>query len=175
MLPEQLPLPVNYEPAPHVSTVRDRLPAEPILRAVLCSPLVHSLIDRRVCLLRYRSAGGRYTTCAVTYAESPDGVLVIRADGTGPAHWWRALGTSDPVQVLLHRRWQRGHARMVACGRYGWRAAREAYLRRFPHRTVDDADLFVLLTVSTVGGNRPAGIGASGTAGTTHDRFRLGS
>jgi hypothetical protein len=52
-----------------------------------------------------------------------------------------------PVEVLLHRQWQRGLARAVARGQYGWRPAQRAYAERFTRVLLDDADIFVVVTL----------------------------
>jgi hypothetical protein len=92
--------------------------------------------------------GGRYINLPVAYAPAADGDLVVLIAAPGSTPWWRLFTKPYPVHVLLHRRWTHGHGRALAHGQYGWRQAQEAYARRFPDTLLDDADIFLVVSLA---------------------------
>lgn len=146
MLPPSLvPPQVPVHPRPHVR--HDEVHTAGIA-PLLRTPVLHALADRRLCVLHYvPEADGRDITRVARYAVMPDGNLVLRADGTDADHWWRAFSTPRAVRVYRHRRWYPGYGHAVTHGQYGWRQAMGAYARRYPRIVLDDADVFVMLTL----------------------------
>lgn len=119
-----------------------------VLTAALHSPVVHRLIDGRLCVLRFVApTGRRLTNRTVAYAQTADGDLVVLVASANDEGWWHAFTMPYPVDVLLHRHWHQALARAVARGQYGWRRAQLAYTAHFPSATPDDADVFVIVTL----------------------------
>ena len=149
-------LPYNLAPPPAEPTPEYRQPvwhgqvrhATAILTAALHSPLVHRLIDGRLCVLRFVApTGRRFTHRTVAYAKTAEADLIVLVASADDDGWWRTFTMPHPVEVLLHRRWHDALARAVAEGQYGWRRAQLAYAAHFPNVTPDDADIFVVVTL----------------------------
>jgi hypothetical protein len=149
-------LPSNLAPTPAIPTLGYRQPvrhgqvhhATAVLTAALHSPLVHRLIDGRLCVLRFIApTGQRFTNRTVDYAQTTDGDLVVLVASADDEAWWRTFTMPHPVDVLLHRQWHHALGRAVARGQYGWRRAQLAYAAHFPSVTPDDADIFVVVTL----------------------------
>jgi|SRR5579859_2716770 len=155
MFPPNL-APVPEPVHPRARARRKEVPAAGIVATLMHTPLLHALVDRRTCLLRYLIPGtDRQITRTVGYAVRADGSLVVRIDGTGTQRWWRAFATQYPVQVYRRGCWYHGHGRALTHGQYGWRHAYSAYAGRYPRVVLDDADIFVVLTLAPDTSERP--------------------
>lgn len=138
--------------APSTTTRRARRPRQPrrlatLIHPVLLAHVLHRLIDGSVCELRFADpATTRRFSVPLRYAHAGNELvtLITMAD-TG--RWWFAFQRPQPVQVLLHRRWYRGRGRLLALGQPDWRRARRIHADRFPHIPLEDADLFLAVTV----------------------------
>jgi len=138
--------------APLTTRRRVRRPRQPrhlgpLLRLLLRAHVLHRMIDSYVCELRFTDpATARRVNVPLPYAHAGNELvtLITMAD-TG--RWWRAFQRPQPVEVLLHRRWYRGRGRMLALGHAGWREARQVHTDRFPSVPIEDADLFVAVTI----------------------------
>lgn len=147
MLPPSL-VPTQAPVHPRLHVRHDEVPTAGIA-PLLRTPVLHALADRRLCVLQYvPEADGREITRVARYAVMTDGSLVLRADGTDDDRWWRAFSTPRAARVYRRRRWYRGYGHAMAHGQYGWRQAMDAYARRYPRIVLDDADIFVVLTLA---------------------------
>jgi hypothetical protein len=128
--------------------------AKAVVSAALHAPMVHSLIDGWVCAMRFIAPdGGRFTSRPVPYARTADGDLIVLVEFPSRDRWWCVFTMPYPVEVLLHRQWHHGLARAVAHGQYGWWRAQRAYAECFARVPLDDADIFVVVTL------RPGSVG----------------
>ncbi|BCB89416.1 hypothetical protein Psuf_067290 [Phytohabitans suffuscus] len=118
-----------------------------LIHPLLRTPVLHGLIDSYVCELRVTDpATGRRIRVPLQYAHAGNElVTLITTADTG--RWWLAFERPQQVQVLLLRRWYRGCGRLLALGRPGWREARRIHADRFPHIPLEDADLFLAVTI----------------------------
>lgn len=139
-------------PTPLTTRLRVRRPRQPrhlaaLIRLLLRTLVLHRLIDRHMCELCFADpATARPVSVPLRYAHAGNELvtLITMAD-TG--RWWLAFQQPRPVQVLLRRRWYNGRGRMLALGRPGWRKAWQMHTDRFPHVSLEDADLFVAVTL----------------------------
>jgi hypothetical protein len=118
-------LPYSLAPPPAAPTPGYRQPvrhgqvrhATAVLTAALHSPLVHRLIDGRLCVLRFVAATGhRFTHRTVPYAQTTDGDLIVPVASADDDGWWRTFTMPHPVKVRRQRWPSRGLSR-VRCSR----------------------------------------------------------
>lgn len=104
----------------------------PLLRAILRSPL-HFLLSRGLLLLTFtgRKSGRRFTI-PVGYQEDGDGELTVMASEAPKKQWWRNYEQRGPVEVLLRRRLRTGTARLLEPGSAEFRRCAEQTLLRVP-------------------------------------------
>jgi hypothetical protein len=128
-------------PAPQLR--HGRAVAHPLLHM----RLVHGLLDGQFCELRYSSpATARHVSLLLRYATNGQD-LVVLADMTDRDRWWRTFVRPYPVHVLLHRQWRQGLGCTAIRGQAAWREAAAIYTHRFPHITVQPADIFVTIAL----------------------------
>lgn len=89
----------------------ERRAANPIVAAILRSPL-HFLLSRRLLLLAYEGKrSGRYYDTPVLYREAGSQlVLFTPAEGT---NWWKNFREGHPTSVLLRGGWHDGVGEVV--------------------------------------------------------------
>lgn len=122
---------------------------------VLHAPLVHRLLDRAVCELRFTGRRtGRVVTLPVMYA-SHGGDLVVLVGHAARKTWWRSFTRPHVVHVRRNGIKYVGIGRTVTAGADGRLAAMGAYRARFPRVRVNDADPFVVITMRPEGQARP--------------------
>jgi hypothetical protein len=120
--------------------------ANTVTLRLLHAPLVHRLIDTRVCELRFAAArSGREVTLPVMYAQRSDRVVVF----VGRSHakrWWRNFVEPHPVAVWLRGqgRTGRGHVAFPATAEHA--RAQAIYSERYPHITTAN-EPFVAITL----------------------------
>lgn len=115
----------------------------PLVRAILRSPL-HGLLSRRLVVLDYEGRRtGRSFAIPLRYAETADGRLVALAVEPRRKQWWRSF-VEPRAAVVLHRGRRHEVVGTLAEGT-ARDAARESYVARYPRsaRLVDDAALVV--------------------------------
>lgn len=111
-------------------TIRNRL-VNPIVAAVLRSPL-HRLLSGALILVTYRGRRtGRQRTIPVMYAQDRDRLIVLVGDAPAK-QWWRNLRGGAPVEVRLRGARRRGSATVAMGGPGELTAPLSAYLARFP-------------------------------------------
>jgi hypothetical protein len=119
--------------------------ANPLVRAVLRSPL-HRLLSGRLLVLSYRGRrSGRTFEIPVRYAETDDGKLVVVATWPERKLWWRSFDGGAAASVTL-RCARRSVAGCVESGE-ARDTALSAYLGAFPRseRLVREAAVVVLV------------------------------
>lgn len=142
----------TWEAAPAVPLpIRQRVRRLPhvgaLIRLLLRTLVLHRLIDGHVCELRFADpVTTRPVSVPLRYAHAGNELvtLITIADS---GRWWLAFQRPRPVRVLLRRRWYEGRGQLLSLGRTGWREARRIHTDRFPHVPLEDADLFVAITV----------------------------
>ena len=84
----------------------------PVVRALLRSPL-HPLLSRRLALISYTGRrSGREWTIPVGYALNGDRVT-IAVGAAEHKRWWRNLRGGAPVRVRIRGRERAGHAEVT--------------------------------------------------------------
>jgi hypothetical protein len=115
-----------------------------VVRAVLHSPLLHRLLDARLCELRYRTPrSGRTVALPVAYALDGDRVVVM-VGNADRKRWWRAFRQPRPVSLLLRRRSRDGVGRIVDPSDPSYAHARLTYRLRHHVSSMDDAEFLVV-------------------------------
>ncbi|MFI9815876.1 hypothetical protein [Saccharothrix variisporea] len=122
--------PVARRTAPLVGQVLSRLLGSPARRVV----------SGKLCVLRYRAAGGAVVELPVQYARDGDRLVVV-AGGAAGKRWWRHFCREAPVEVLLDGEWVDGSA-VVAVG--GARDAALVGYGRVFRRVPADAETVVI-------------------------------
>ena len=149
----------------------------PIVAAVLRSPL-HPLLDRWFLLISYagRRSGRRYTT-PVLYRRSADGVVLFTPSSV--TNWWRNFRDGHPIAVLVRGEWHTGVGEVVTeedavVDHLRWilgpiRRVGTAIGRPVPSdaRLRDAASSFVLVDVTFEEGPNADDGGPDGSAGET--------
>jgi hypothetical protein len=99
------------EPAPRPMRFKNHV-VNPLVRALLRSPL-HRLLDRSLLLLTYTGrVSGRRHTLPVMYAEAQRGLVAFAAEPERK-RWWRNLRGGEAVTVRLRGRELDGYACLV--------------------------------------------------------------
>lgn len=87
----------------------------PVVRAILRSPL-HPLLSRRLVLLRVTGRrSGRAFELPVGYVREGSGLL-IRVGAPERKRWWRNIAGATPIAVVLEGRTMIGVAQLDATG-----------------------------------------------------------
>jgi deazaflavin-dependent oxidoreductase (nitroreductase family) len=117
----------------------------PVLRAVLRSPL-HRMLSGSVLLLEYigRRSGRRYTL-PVMYVSAPDHLVVAAGDPSSKTWWRNFTFDPQPVSITLHGRRSDCSARSLTAGTDERAEAVQAYQQRFPRVTLDPASPVIAL------------------------------
>ena len=104
----------------------------PVMRAILQSPL-HPLLSRWLLLLTFtgRQSGRRFTI-PVGYQLEGDGVLTVTASEAPKKQWWKNHRERAPVEILLRGEKRTGTARLLDPGSEEFRDCAEQTLRRVP-------------------------------------------
>ncbi|MEV4709400.1 hypothetical protein [Actinoplanes sp. NPDC049316] len=148
MAPDRTPTarpPISSHPRVPACPLLTRL--TPAVHTILETPVMHGLIDSRICELCFPSPStGRPVRMATKYARTSDDVVVLVSHADG-VRWWHAFGRPYPARVLMHRQWRQGLGCAVSTGRPGWQQAHDVYTRRFGHSVVKGADIFVVISL----------------------------
>ena len=116
--------------------IRNRL-VNPVVRAVLRSPL-HRLLGRSLLLLAYTGRrSGRSYVLPVVYARAGDDLVIVAGEHRSKTSWRNFGEDPQEVRVLLSGREQRRCARRLAAGTGGYDAAIRAYRQAFPRVTLE--------------------------------------
>lgn len=104
----------------------------PILRAILRSPL-HWLLSRGLLLLTFtgRKTGRRFTI-PVGYQAEEAGVLTVMASEAPKKQWWKNYREPGPVEVRLRGRIRTGTALLLEPASAEFRRCAEGTLLRVP-------------------------------------------
>ena len=87
----------------------------PVVRALLRSPL-HRVLSGRLVLLRVRGRrSGRLIELPVGY-EAHDDAIVVHVGRPDAKRWWRNIGTRTPVELVLRGRTRAGVAERIEPG-----------------------------------------------------------
>jgi hypothetical protein len=114
---------------------------------VLHTPLVHTLLDRAVCELRFTGRhSGRTVTLPVMYAGQGGDLVVLVGRAAGKT-WWHNFSRPHVVHVRRARRWYEGIGRTVTAGADARPTAVDTYRARFPRVRIKDADPFVVIVM----------------------------
>jgi hypothetical protein len=120
----------------------------------LHTPLVHRLLDRAVCELRFTGRhSGRTVTLPVMYARQGGDLVVLVGRAAGKT-WWRNFSRPHVVHVRRAGRWHEGIGRTVTAGTDGRPTATDVYRARFPRVRIKDADPFVVIAMRPAGESR---------------------
>jgi hypothetical protein len=86
---------------------------DPVVLAVLRSPL-HGALSRRVAVLELAGRRtGRVIRVPVSYTDVPGGLAAVSSPRR---RWWRNLRGGAPVRVLLRGRWHEARADATVAG-----------------------------------------------------------
>ena len=117
--------------------------ANPLVRAVLRSP-VHRVLSGRLLVLSYRgNRSGRTFRIPLRYAASADGTVVAVAVRPARKLWWRSFRSGRDGTLVLRGRSVGAHGTLLAGGPRD--TALDAYVARYPRsaRFVRDAAIVV--------------------------------
>jgi hypothetical protein len=96
-------------------------------RAVLGSRLLHRLLDRTMCRLRFTPPGTWQVVDAPVGYGCGGEQLLVEMPAAGGENWSGTFAAPFPVRVLLDRHWRAGRARLVRPGQPLWREAEHMF------------------------------------------------